>query len=146
MHVLTAPCSFPLSQVRSFSFLSTLRHLADESSTLDHLVGWSSPMNNPCWPPRTWRTLYPTVGPILTYTLQATPAQASRGVEVRGVIINGNGYIMATLDPHHICNFGGFSGSLRLPGDQPAWQLTVQSKHAESTITRQKPPPQKTVS
>lgn len=47
--------------------------------------------------------------------------------------------IITTVDQHQIYNFGDFWHLLRPSGDQPALQLTIQRKNAQSTISLQNP-------
>jgi hypothetical protein len=47
--------------------------------------------------------------------------------------------IITTVDQHQIYNFGDFWHFLRPSGDQPALQLTIQRKNAQSTISLQNP-------
>ena len=47
--------------------------------------------------------------------------------------------IITTVDQHQIYNFGDFWHFLRPSGNQPALQLTIQRKNAQSTISLQNP-------
>jgi len=47
--------------------------------------------------------------------------------------------IITTIDRHPIYNFGDFWHFLRPSGIQPALQLTIQKRNAQSTISLQNP-------
>lgn len=53
---------------------------------------------------------------------------------------------MITVDYYQMYNLGEFSYSLRLTKDQPTWQLTIQGKNSQATVSRQNPLPPKAVS
>lgn len=85
-------------------------------------------------------TITPSI--MASFGLEGDRGVLALNVEPKGPAAVGglqNGDIITAVDQHQIYNLGDFWHSLRGSGDQPALQLTIQRKNAQSTTSLQKP-------
>jgi S1-C subfamily serine protease len=85
-------------------------------------------------------TITPSI--MASFGLEGDRGVLALNVEPKGPAAVGglqNGDIITAVDQHQIYNLGDFWHSLRSSGDQPALQLTIQRKNAQSTTSLQKP-------
>ena len=72
---------------------------------------------------------------VLALNVEPGGAAATGGLQ--------NSDIITAVDQHQIYNLGDFWHAIRRSGDLPSLQLTLQRKNVQSTISIQKPSPQK---
>jgi S1-C subfamily serine protease len=85
-------------------------------------------------------TITPSI--MASFGLEGDRGVLALNVEPKGPAAVGglqSGDIITAVDQHQIYNLGDFWHSLRGSGDQPALQLTIQRKNAQSTTSLQKP-------
>jgi S1-C subfamily serine protease len=85
-------------------------------------------------------TITPSI--MASFGLEGDRGVLALNVEPKGPAAVGglqSGDIITAVDQHQIYNLGDFWHSLRASGDQPALQLTIQRKNAQSTTSLQKP-------